>query len=185
MTRLDPAALWTFRPGSLYADLMYAATQPRTERELFEAFPVKPSLNRATLNNALNRLAEAGYMHKLPDPGRAGGVRWARTPEGEAALKRSELSGLFTVREAQVLLLLSLTPQATDELCGRFHRRYGYAVSKNIVSNALHVLGQQEFSHKVGRGHVLTLDGEDALDDARARITLGEMDLPGAGAKSA
>lgn len=182
---LDPATLWTFRPGSLCADLMYAAAQPRSECELFDTFPVRPSRNRTTLRAALTRLIGAGYLREQAEPGRAGAVRWARTPEGEAALKRSELSGQFTVREAQVLLLLSLTPQTTDELCGRFEQRHGYPVSRSVVCNALHVLKQQDFSHKDAGGYLLTLDGEDALDDALARVTLGEIAAPGPEARSA
>ncbi|MFC5849408.1 hypothetical protein [Deinococcus petrolearius] len=164
---------------------MYAARQPRTERELFEAFPVRPSLGRSILRAALSRLADAGYLREQAEPGHAGTGRWTRTPEGEAALKRSELSGQFTVREAQVLLLLSLTPQTTDELCERFEQRHRYPVSRSVVCNALHVLKQQDFSHKDGQCHALTLDGEEALDDARARITLGGTATPGLETKGA
>jgi len=164
---------------------MYAAAQPRQGRELFETFPVRPSRNRTVLRAALTRPIGAGYLREQTEPGREGAVCWSRTPEGEAALKRSELSGQFTVREAQVLLLLSLTPQTTDELCARFQQCHDYPVSKSIVCNALHILRQQDFSHKDGHGYVLTLDGEDALDDARARITLRETAAPGLEARSA
>lgn len=170
MTLIDPATLWTFRPGSLYADLLRAAgPSPRTERELHEAFPVKARLCRA-MTPALSRLAGAGYLHPEPDP--TGAVGWTRTPEGEAALKRSELSGQFSVREAQVLLLLSLTPQTTDELRARFLKRHRHPVSRSVLTNALCSLRQQEFTHKIGRGYVLTLDGEELLGDARARICI-------------
>lgn len=94
----------------------------------------------------------------------------------------------LSLREAQVLMLLSATPQSRQQIQQTFERRYGEAVSPSRLGNLLGILRNLELIRSetligTALAYALTDLGEHTLEEAFVIVTGGAPKTPGADAR--